>query len=167
MPKLHLILGGGIDDAKKKAAYIGIAKERQDTYKTSALSVSEGYKVFNGVPFFNPNMEVTNDETTINNIEAGEKNASKILITIADTKSVSAPGTKEPIAKFGITVQQSGVGSYTEEKSAPLEQSKEQTIEVKLPNNMKFSDFSINIKKNAPSYNVSFKVKGIKVIYKD
>lgn len=150
---------GGIDLNRQKAAYIGIAKERQNTYKTNALSVSQGYKVFE-------NYSTMDDNTnyfTVNNINNyKQKNASKILITIADTKSSNYSGTREPIAKFNVTI-----GSHIEEKSIVLEQSKEQTIKVELPNELNLSNFSISMEKNAPNYDVKFKVKGIKVIYKD
>lgn len=168
---------GGIDQNRQKAAYIGIAKERQNTYKTNALSVSQGYKVFDYYSSPENRNEFTATNIKASGNQSGGKRASKILITIAETKSYNTSGTKEPIVKFNVEVRDNAGDVYRtaeesedakKQKSAVLEQSKEQTIEIKLPNdNRKFLNFSVNLQKEAPGYEVGFKVKGIKVIYKD
>lgn len=177
MTSKHVDGTGGIGDEKRKAAYIGIAKERQDTYKTNALSVSQGYKVFDYYSSPENRNEFTATNIKASGNQSGGKRASKILITIAETKSYNTSGTKEPIVKFNVEVRDNAGDVYRtaeesedakKQKSAVLEQSKEQTIEIKLPNdNRKFLNFSVNLQKEAPGYEVGFKVKGIKVIYKD
>lgn len=157
----------GSDDANKQtAAYIGIAKERIDTYKTNALPVSQGYKVF-------PQTITVNADTnkaTITNLNA-TANIDKFLITIAETKSVSYPGSKEPVITFTVDIKDASgnIVDTIDKKQAVLDQKKEQTILVNLRDNCDMTKASIDlttISPNSGSYKTSYEIRSVKVIYK-
>lgn len=150
----------GDGEDKKKAAYIGLAKERQDIYKTNALPVSEGYKIIQ-----KDEKNSNNGKVTSNDFSLPANKIKKLQITISDTKEEGTlpEGTsREPVLQLNITVG----GKNFPNQAINLNQTKEQTITLDV------SDVSQGIaeikfeKGNLPSYKVSYKVKSIKAIYK-
>lgn len=144
-----------LDNEKLKlAGYIGIAKERQNIYKTNALPVSEGYKIV----YKHDTAITTNGGDFTINCEA--KKVKKLQITISDTKSNNTSGTKEPVLNLNIKVNE-------EDKSVSLnlDQKKEQTLTIDV-SDIDGDINAINLTKTSPSYNVSYIVKSIKAIYK-
>ncbi len=143
---------------KKKAGYIGLAKERQEIYKTNALSVSEGYEIIytnmNDVSINNGG-DITVKKCTANKIKS-------LQITFSDTKSTIVSGSRESVFLLNI---EAGGKSFSNQ-ALNLDQEEEQTI------NLDVSDVSNDIKTikftkgNLPSYDVEYKIKSIKAIYK-
>lgn len=153
---------GSLNDINKKVAgYVGLAKERQNIYKTNALSVSQGYKVFSTSAHTDTgNVSVSFPNINLNNV-------TKLYITFANTQSnisdsVKAKTLKESIFNFDINVN----GVIFNNISINLDQKKEQTIILDLPNTMSGIISSLSIMKKAPNYNVGYDIKSIKVIYK-
>lgn len=142
------------DTALKIAGYIGIAKERQNIYKTNALPVSEGYKIV----YKNDTAPTTNGGNFTINCEA--KKVKKLQITISDTKSNNTSGTKEPVLNLNIKVN-----GKDYPVSLNLDQKKEQTLTIDV-SDIDGAINAINLTKTSPNYNVEYKVKSIKAIYK-
>ena len=142
------------NDELKVAGYIGIAKERQNIYKTNALPVSEGYKIV----YKNDTAPTTNGGNFTINCEA--KKVKKLQITISDTKSNNTSGTKEPVLNLNIKVN-----GKDYPVSLNLDQKKEQTLTIDV-SDIDGAINAINLTKTSPNYNVEYKVKSIKAIYK-
>ena len=142
------------DGDKKKAGYIGLAKERQAIYKTNALPVSQGYQVIN-------NDGISNDGNYTYNFSQKLQNVQKLQITFANTKSA---GEVEGLIKEPVLRLQVKLNDNNGEISLNLDQKKEQTVTFDVS---KISDISsIALEKIELSYSVSYQVKSIKVIYK-
>lgn len=153
-------IGSLENENKKRAGYIGLAKERQDIYKTNTLPVSEGYEIVQRDEKLS-----TSEGVTINGFNLLANKIKKLQITISDTKEANAlpSGTaKEPILQLNITAG----GKTFSNQAINLNQKKEQTITLDVSdvtseiNEIKF------LKGNMPNYDVSYKVKSIKAIYK-
>ncbi len=144
-------------DDKKKAGYIGLAKERQDIYKTNALPVSEGYKI---IYDNSTNSIITNNENVSFSNVINLREVKKLQLTFSDTKSGNSGGSREPV--LNLTVNINGIFYPI---SLNLDQTKEQTVIVdvsSIAGNMNGMSFS----KTSPNYNVTYKIKSIKAIYK-
>lgn len=155
---------GSDDTAKQTAAYIGIAKERIDTYKTNALPVSQGYKVFPQTGALLPDTVTTSKLNTT----APKAQVSKLLITISDTQHGPHTGMNETVGTFEIGVED-GSSNFSVSKNVILNamgQKKEQTIEVVVPDNQRILKPIVTISKVAPVYSIMYRVQSIKVIYK-
>lgn len=146
----------GLSAEKKLAGYIGIAKERQDIYKTNALPVSEGYQVI-----YDSNSNITNTATLNFNSSKDLKDIKTLQITFSDTKSENTAGSREPVLNLIIKVN-----GQDYPVSINLDQKKEQTVTINLDIHNSSIVTSLNILKSLPNYNVSYKVKSIKAIYK-
>ena len=139
---------------KKKVAYIAIASERQDIYKTNALPISQGFEIVQ----ITSGSNITNEGNVFFN-PINLQNVTGMQITFAETKS-NATETKEPILNLTISINGQ---SYN--VTLNLDQTKEQTVMLNIgSSNTNIS--SIKVQKSAPGYNVNYKIKGIKVIYK-
>lgn len=145
----------GDSSAKTIAGYIGIAKERQDIYKTNALPVSEGYKII----YDNSTNTITNNgNVSLSNVSLSE--IKKLQITFSDTESGNLGGSGEPV--LNLTVNINGT---TYPISLNLDQTKEQTVVIDvsaITGNISGIAFS----KTSPNYSVTYKIKSIKAIYK-
>ncbi len=141
--------------AKKIAGYIGIAKERQDIYKTNALPVSEGYKII----YDNSTNTITNDgNVSLSNVSLSE--IKKLQITFSDTESGNLGGSGEPVLNLTVNIK-----GTTYPISLNLDQKKEQTVVIDvsaITGNISGIAFS----KTSPNYRVTYKIKSIKAIYK-
>lgn len=145
----------GDSSAKTIAGYIGIAKERQDIYKTNALPVSEGYKII----YDNSTNTITNNgNVSLSNVSLSE--IKKLQITFSDTESGNLGGSGEPVLNLTVNIK-----GTTYPISLNLDQKKEQTVVIDvsaITGNISGIAFS----KTSPNYSVTYKIKSIKAIYK-
>lgn len=145
----------GDSSEKKVAGYIGLAKERQDIYKTNALPVSEGYKII----YDNSTNTITNDgNVSLSNVSLIE--IKKLQITFSDTESGNLGGSGEPVLNLTVNIK-----GTTYPISLNLDQKKEQTVVIDvsaITGNISGIAFS----KTSPNYRVTYKIKSIKAIYK-
>jgi len=81
-------------------------------------------------------------------------------ITFSDTKSLNTSGTREPVLNLNITM-----GGQDYPVSLNLDQKKEQTIKIDCKSYGTVTGMNIS-KTTSPSYDVSYKIKSIKAIYK-
>lgn len=142
---------------KRTAGYIGLAKERQNIYKTNALPVSQGYKML----YLNTSSTGSNNNGSVNWAEKiNLKHIKELEIVFSETKS-NTPGIREPQLALKV-----GVGGKEKSIVINLDQTLEQkrmiTIEEESDNDID----NIQFIKNSPNYDVSYEVKSIKAIYK-
>lgn len=148
------------DNSKKQAGYIALAKERQDIYKTNALPVSEGYEIIQKDEKLSNNGNVI-----VNDFSLPANKIKKIQITISETKEANTlpAGTpKEPVLQLNIEVG----GKTFSNQAINLNQKKEQTITLDVSDVTSGISEVKFLKGNMPNYDVSYKVKSIKAIYK-
>lgn len=147
------------NNAKKLAGYIGIAKERQNIYKTNALPVSEGYKIL-----LSADREIEAENGEYKEILAGVSvtNIKAVQITFAATTSMNTSGSREPVLRLRARFNSNN--GAMRDIHINLDQAKEQTVVVDI------SDINtinrIELMKDSPNYAVEYTVKSIKAIYK-
>lgn len=158
---------GAIDTNRRLAGYIGLAQERQGTYKTSALTVSQGYRVFPQSSYrFTSNGKNFTRVAQINNVKL--KDIKKVLVTINNVSSVDMYSR----ASFNVRVGDINVVNPAEitlgRGSLAIEFP--QTLEIDVSENVSGNNgFLIEFQRTSPTedaYNIGFNVQSVKVIYK-
>lgn len=136
----------GLSDNKKKAAYIAVGCQRQRIYKTNALPVSEGYKIFSN------NLNLSSGGMLAFSQDLNK--VTKLKITFANTIS------SVPVLNF--TVHFGGI-SDTKNISLNANQKTPQTVTIDVSN--LYGNITSLIFENSDA-NTSYEVENIKVIYK-
>lgn len=144
--------------ARKKAGYIGIAKERQDIYKTNALPVSEGYRVINRT--INSNGNASFGLGTID-----WKDIVKLQITFSNTKCYYDKGNGQKINEPILTLSCSVGGNNKGTISLNGNQTNEATVEVDV-SDIKSGNSYVEFDKVTNDATVNYTIKSIKAIYK-
>lgn len=144
------------NDNKKSAAYISIAKERQNIYKTNALPVSEGYEIYDGNKIIvNSPLKVTVSPIDLTNIK-------ELQITMKVIKN-TPPANINRLETLNLKIS-GGTGQAT--KDILLNQSTEQTFSVNISD---WTGNSITIEPNETrpaGYEINYTVESVKAIYK-
>ena len=131
-----------LSDNKKKAAYIAVGCQRQRIYKTNALPVSEGYKVFEN-PIVQGGKYLINTDWT---------NITKLQITFSNTQC------SEPVLRLNWSIDsKNGEISLNGNQVFPA------TVTINVSDVTSTSD---GISFSVASPNGSYEVKSIKAIYK-
>lgn len=147
---------GAKSDNKKRAAYISIAKERQNIYKTNALPVSEGYEIYDGNKIIvNSPLKVTVSPIDLTNIK-------ELQITMKVTKN-TPPANINRLETLNLKIS-GGTGQAT--KDILLNQSTEQTFSINISD---WTGNSITIEPNEAlpaGYEINYTVESVKAIYK-
>lgn len=144
------------NDNKKSAAYISIAKERQNIYKTNALPVSEGYEIYDGNKIIvNSPLKVTVSPIDLTNIK-------ELQITMKVIKN-TPPANINRLETLNLKIS-GGTGQAT--KDILLNQSTEQTFSINISD---WTGNSITIEPNEAlpaGYEINYTVESVKAIYK-
>lgn len=139
-----------IDTDKKKAGYVSIAKERQNIYKTNALPVSEGYKIYDA-------LNGTVSSIDLNNIK-------ELQITIKVTAN-TPPSNTNRLETLELKISDNN--GKDEKKDILLNQTTEQTFSVDVSD---WTGNQITIQTNNTAlpngYTVSYTIQSVKAIYK-
>lgn len=147
---------GAKSDNKKRAAYISIAKERQNIYKTNALPVSEGYEIYDGNKIIvNSPLKVTVSPIDLTNIK-------ELQITMKVIKN-TPPANINRLETLNLKIS-GGTGQAT--KDILLNQSTEQTFSINISD---WTGNSITIEPNEAlpaGYEINYTVESVKAIYK-
>ena len=141
-------------DSKRLAAYIGIAHERQRTYKTNALPVSEGYRIYNN----NSGWSSSGGNITVSGLDL--KNATKLEVNFSDLKN-DGTAYSEPILQLTV-------GNNNKKVDLVLDNAKPQTVpldlnECGIPQSQ---NGSITFNNQEKIKVQPYKIKSVKVIYK-
>lgn len=140
------------NENKKKAGYVSIAKERQNIYKTNALPVSEGYKIYSATL---NGLKATVSPISLDNIK-------ELQITMKVIQNIP-PANINRLETLNLKISD---GVKQDTKDILLNQSTEQTFSVNISD---WTGNSIMIEPNETiptGYTISYTVESIKAIYK-
>ncbi len=140
-----------------RAGYIGIAKERQSTYKTNALPVSEGYKIL-----INTNQVSSNSEVILHGVGDLEK-VKELQITLQVTGNETNAGAAGKLQILTLNISDGEGGEAY--KDIILIQSKDQTITVDVSEWKGENGITMKPNNTIPG-TVAYTVKSVKAIYK-
>lgn len=145
---------------KRIASYIGLAKERQSTYKMNALPASEGYQVFN-LPSSNSN----NGSVTITNLSAIDVTGlKKLQITLRVTENKPRNHQENKLQTLKLKISN---GTNEKKSDINLIQNNEQTIVIDVSGwSGNLNNINISPDSNIEAHDIQYRIKSIKAIYK-
>lgn len=145
---------------KRIASYIGLAKERQSTYKMNALPASEGYQVFN-LHSSNSN----NGSVTITNLSAIDVTGlKKLQITLSVTENKPRNHQENKLQTLKLKISN---GTNEKKSDINLIQNNEQTIVIDVSGwSGNLNNISISSDSVIGNHDIRYQIKSIKAIYK-
>ena len=142
---------------KSIANDIGLAKEKQNVYKTNALPVSEGYQIL-----LSSDVMINVDHSDYKEILSFNNTAKmkKIQLTFASTASKYIPNNREPVLKLRVRLNAND--AWTREIHLNLDQVKEQTVTIDVSDIDTIHKIELSRQVPGDNYKVGYTVKSIK-----